>query len=311
MKEHFVTLFNSKYLPQGISLYRSMEKNINDFNLWIFCLDDEAYNILKKLNFNFLTPLLLSNFENSQLLAAKKNRTFTEYCWTLTPFTFNFVHKLDKSISRLTYLDADMFFFNNPKDIFSKFEKSNKSVLITKHNYSPFYDHSQKSGKFCVQFLTIAFTNGEVVQKDWETKCLEWCYNKFEDGKFGDQKYLDNWPIEFKDLVYVLEDKDFFLAPWNVLQYSMDEIIAFHFHGLKILSNNKFYIGNYLIPKTTYNFIYSTYLESLKESIHMLKSLNFNDFIQQKNTPLLKIRSVLSVPYFLLQLFKYMHIIKK
>ena len=62
MKEHFVTLFNSKFLPQGISLFFSMEKHIKYFNLWILCLDIDTYNTLLKLKLNSVTPLLLSDF---------------------------------------------------------------------------------------------------------------------------------------------------------------------------------------------------------------------------------------------------------
>ena len=311
MKEHFVTLFNSKFLPQGISLFFSMEKHIKYFNLWILCLDIDTYNTLLKLKLNSVTPLLLSDFETKDLLIAKENRTFTEYCWTLTPFVFDFVHKTDHSIRRLTYLDADMFFFNDPNNILHDFEVSQKSVLITKHNYSPFYDHSNTSGKFCVQFLTIDFDKGELVRKDWEVKCLNWCYNRFEEGKFGDQKYLDRWPIDFNNLVYIVKDKELFLAPWNIIQYSTEELVAFHFHGLRVLSDNKFYIGNYLIPQTTYDYIYTSYLKTLKESIELLKTVNFNDYVQQNPSLILKIKSILSVPYFILKLFKYIHIIKK
>lgn len=310
MKEHYVTLFNSKFLPQGISLLLSMEKHIENFNLWILCLDIECYNLLCKLNNKAVTPLLLSDFETSDLLKVKKIRSFTEYCWTLTPFTFKFVHSIDNTIKRLTYLDADMFFFKNPSDIFYDFEKSQKSVLITKHNYSPFYDHSNTSGKYCVQFLTINYEDGELIRKDWEYKCLEWCYNRFEDGKFGDQKYLDRWPIDFKNKVHVLVKNDIILAPWNITKYSTEELIIFHFHGLRVLNNDKFYLGNYLIPRATYDQIYKIYLGSLKESIDLLKSLKFYDYVQQNNSLLLKIKSILSVPYFILKLFKYRHIIK-
>lgn len=311
MIEHFVTLFNSKYLPQGLSLLSSMEKNVINFRLWILCIDDEAYQILKELNYEHVNPLKLSDFETEDLLTAKKNRTFTEYCWTLTPFTFDFVYKCDNTIKRLTYIDADMYFFNDTRQIFTNFEKSNKSILITKHNYSPFYDQSNFSGKFCVQFLTIDFEFGEKVRKDWELKCLDWCYNRFENGKFGDQKYLDRWPIDFKELVYIVDQKDLFLAPWNALQFSTDEIVAFHFHGLKILNNHKINIGNYLIPISTYQYIYKEYLDSIFDSIKILENLNFYNFIQQRSSLILKIKSLMSVPYFFIRLFKYSHIIKK
>jgi hypothetical protein len=311
MKEHFVTLFNNKFLPQGLSLYASMVNNIEYFNLWVICLDSDTYEILDKLKLNSLTPLRLADFETEELLAVKEIRTFAEYCWTLTPFSFKFVYQKDNSIRRLTYLDADFFFFDNPKKIFSDFELSKKAVLITKHNYSPFYDHSKTSGKFCVQFLTIDFKDGELIRKDWEEKCIEWCYNRFEEGKFGDQKYLDLWPINFDELVYIVKDKELFLAPWNCIQYSIDEIIAFHFHGLRIISKSHFNIGNYLVPKSTFKYIYLPYIDSLKKSIEILEKLGFNNYVQQKKSWSVMLESALSVPYFIIKLFKYRHIIRK
>ena len=66
-----------------------------------------------------------------------------------------------------------------------------KSILLTKHRYSPQYNKELKAGKYCVQFVT--FKNDARALEAliwWRDRCLEWCYNRFEDGKFGDQLYL-------------------------------------------------------------------------------------------------------------------------
>lgn len=308
--EHFVTLFNSKFLPQGLTLYSSL-RNLNfDFKLWVICIDQKCFNILNDLNNDKLIPILLEDHETEELKLAKTNRNFTEYCWTLTPISFKIVFQLDSDIARLTYLDADLFFFESPAKIFEEFDKSGKSVLITKHNYSPFYDHSKESGKYCVQFLTISRILGEEIRLDWELKCLKWCYNKFEDGKFGDQKYLDYWLNDFPGKIHVLNDQELILAPWNILKYSFCDIVVYHFHGLRILNNNKINIGNYVIPKAVYKNVYSPYISELQKNIALLKNAGFIDVVQQKLTISIFVKSFLSVPYFLLDLIKFKHIIK-
>lgn len=40
--EHFVTLFDSKFLPQGLELHKSMERHVPDFVLWIICVGDKT-----------------------------------------------------------------------------------------------------------------------------------------------------------------------------------------------------------------------------------------------------------------------------
>ena len=49
MKEYFVTFFNKVYLPQGLSLCESLNKVYSEFTLFIFCIDEETYKILKNL----------------------------------------------------------------------------------------------------------------------------------------------------------------------------------------------------------------------------------------------------------------------
>ncbi len=44
----------------------------------------------------------------------------------------------------------------------TQFLQQNKSVLITDHRYTPIYDQSLKSGRYCVQFIT--FKNDKIGQ---------------------------------------------------------------------------------------------------------------------------------------------------
>ena len=75
-----------------------------------------------------------------------------------------------------------------------------------------------------MQFMLFKNTEGGLkVLNWWRDCCLEWCYNRHEDGKFGDQKYLDDWTTRFKN-IHVLRNLGGGLAPWNVQQYDFKTI---------------------------------------------------------------------------------------
>lgn len=295
--EHFVTLFDSLFLPQGLALHKSMQRHIENFTLWILCVDDEAYDVLTKLELQNVRLLQLSKLETSELLAVKPNRSKGEYCWTLTPFAPRFVFEADSNVMRVTYIDADLWFRKNPKPIFDEFDKSGKHVLITDHAYAPEYDQSATSGQYCVQFMTFTRIGGESVRKWWEEKCIEWCYARFEEGKFGDQKYLDDWPERFSDLVHVLENKELALAPWNATRFPYGNGVFWHFHGLRLLSNRKIDFGSiYLIPANTLKFVYGAYFLDLSEAVNLM-SIHNQIFKPQKTKvqKLLQIKNILGL----------------
>jgi hypothetical protein len=259
-----------------------MQRHIQNFTLWILCVDDEAYDVLTKLELQNVRLLQLSKLETSELLAVKPNRSKGEYCWTLTPFAPRFVFEADSKVKRVTYLDADLWFRKNPKPILDELDKSRKHVLITDHAYSPEYDQTATSGQYCVQFITFTRNGGELVRKLWEGKCLEWCYARFQDGKFGDQKYLDDWPERFPDLVHVLENKELTLAPWNATRFPYGNGVFWHFHGLRILKKRKVDIGSlYVIPKKTLKFVYEPYISNIAEFTVLLDSINFKVMSQR------------------------------
>jgi hypothetical protein len=146
----------------------------------------------------------LASFESSELLRVKPGRTKGEYCWTCTSHAIRYV--LDTfSLPEVTYLDADLFFYAPPSILLDELDRSGASVLITPHRYTRRYDISRRSGIYCVQFTTFRADERGLRALDWWCeRCLEWCHARVENGKFGDQKYLDDWPTRFPG-VHVLE----------------------------------------------------------------------------------------------------------
>lgn len=297
MCEHYVTLFDSLFLPQGIALHLSMERHVTNYVLWILCVDDEAYTVLSKLQLPNTRLLSLKKLEINSLCCVKEERSKGEYCWTLTPFAPHFVFEADPSITRVTYLDADLWFLKDTVPIFQEFEASGKKVLITDHAYAPEYDYSATSGKYCVQFMSFVKEGGEIVRKWWEERCLEWCYARYEDGKFGDQKYLDDWPQRFEQLVHILQKPEFTLAPWNATRFPYSDGIFWHFHSLRI--ENGFWggckvnLGMYHLPNITVKNVYLPYLEDLKTVRAMLNSVGFIVRPQQKQSLARKVKSII------------------
>jgi hypothetical protein len=290
MKENFVTVFDSLFLPNGIALHTSMERTISNYILWIICVDDQTYEALTELALPNTRLLFLKLIETPKLCEIKLTRTKGEYCWTLTPFAPRFVFEADKSVNRVTYIDADLWFLSSPAAIFLELEKSGKSVLITDHAYAPEYDQSRSSGQFCVQFMTFMRLEGESVRKWWEDRCIEWCFNRFEDGKFGDQRYLDKWPQQFPNIVHILQDKELALAPWNASRFPLGNAVFYHFHGLRITSKNTVNTGEYTLPRTVLKYVYEPYLKDLKKSIETLSSIGIE--LKPQAKPLGVIRKI-------------------
>ena len=232
---NFCTLFDSYYIHKGIALYLSLEKVTDDFHLYIMAFDKESHGKLKSIGFKNMTVELLDDFETPELLAVKPTRNKAEYCWTAGPSViYHFMKKYN--LSELTYLDADLFFMSSPRVIFD--EIGSKSIGITEQ----YIDYSE-GGKYCVQFMYFRNDkDGLACLEWWRDRCIEWCYSRYEDGKFGDQKYLEQFEVLFNN-VYVVQNRGL-VAPWNAHLYTYKDItlefqgksyplVFFHMHGTK------------------------------------------------------------------------------
>lgn len=271
--EHYVTIFDSGFLPQGMALAESLSEHAGDHTLWVIAVDQEAERALVRLALPNIRVLPLAEVETESLLAVKPGRSRAEYCWTLTPFAARFVFEREPGIQRVTYLDADLWLRRSPRPIFEELERSKKTVLITEHAYAPQYEGSREtSGTYCVQFLTFTRA-GEPVRKWWEERCIEWCFARYENGKFGDQKYLDDWPERFPADVHVLQHREWALAPWNTTRFPSENAIFYHFQGLRLISPRWISIGAYPVSRTIVKEIYRPYMQKIRSAVRKLSEI--------------------------------------
>ncbi|MDB5239109.1 MAG: hypothetical protein JWO00_444 [Candidatus Parcubacteria bacterium] len=286
---NFCTLFDKNFLARGMALYQSLLEQRPGFILWVLCMDDEAYRMLERLGFTGMRLLRVAEVEDARMLAVKPTRTAVEYCWMFSSALPLYILEQNPGIDAITYLDADMYFYAPLDEIFQEFATS--SVLLIPHGFSAEHEHREKtSGIYNVGMMTFTNdTNALEALRWWKDRVIEWCFARFEDGKYGDQLYLNDWPARFKG-VHVLKHPGANVASWNTSRFRFrpDEngfsgiektggqkfrLIFFHFHGLKIYSDRKGDIRAY--PITTYeNNIYRHYVGVLDAAYKRIRTID-------------------------------------
>jgi hypothetical protein len=282
----FCTLFNSSFLTRGLAMHESLLRNCPNFHLYIFAFDNDSFYTLRALDLRNATIISLEQFEDEELLKIKPTRSAREYCWTCTPSTISYIINKYQT-DHCTYIDADLYFYSDPKVLID--EMGEKSVLITEHRYTPKYKRpNEMNGKYCVQFMTFKNTKiGLQILDWWRIACNEWCYAIPEDGKFGDQKYLEDWTTRFSG-VHVLENLGGGVAPWNIQQYVVNNnqgdlygtetktgkvfpFVFYHFHGLRFYQAGIIDLCEYEIRIDIRKLIYKPYIMHLEKLKAKLK----------------------------------------
>jgi hypothetical protein len=282
MTEHYITLFDSGFLPNGLALHASLRRHDPDSILWILCMDDDCFRVLNSLELEGVTLLRLDEVETPELLAIKPSRSVGEYCWTLTPFTADMVFDRDNAVRRVTYIDADMWFLRSPAPIFADLENSGAASLITPHAYADEYNRELEYGIYCVQFMPFVRGASDEVRLRWKAQCIDWCFADPDSGRFGDQKYLDDWPQHFGSRVRVESNPGWTQGPWNALRFPAADAITFHFHRLRITTLKSVNVGMYRLPQTHVRELYEPYLEDLRHAVNTLTKAGHGVQIQQQ-----------------------------
>jgi len=215
---HFCTSIDRGYLVQGLAFWRSLAAHDPDAVLWVLALDDVTAAVLREVGGTWLRVVPLAELEagDAELATAKAHRSRIEYYFTLQPCWPRWLLAKQTSIDRLTAVDADTAFFASPEPVFAAMDAARASLLVTAHGFPPALRHYEQHGKFNAGFFSVRRdASGLAGLDDWRARTLAWCFDRLEDGKYGCQKYLDDWPARFGPALLVLPHPGVNLAPWN------------------------------------------------------------------------------------------------
>ncbi len=269
---HFCTLFDSKYLERGLILYKSLSMHSHEpFMLHVLAMDQETELVLSALNLQHMRVVPLVCVEShARLQEVKQSRTWQEFCWTCAS---QFMQYLISYVGDVTYLDADMIFFSDPSVVFE--EIGSRSIAITPHRFTP--DNRarfERNGRFNVSWVTAK--NNPVGNRcidRWAEQCREWCFYRHEKGKFGDQKYLDEWPRLYDGDLCEIENVGAGLAPWNLPNYEITEgprvdgrpVVFYHAHEFDESPDGSLRLTNHPLRMSDRIFIYQPYIGAYRE----------------------------------------------
>ena len=231
----------------GLTMFRSLAECGMEFELYVLCLSDNAFDMLEGIDPR-LIPVKLGELEqyDPELKSCKNTRSRTEYIFTMSPCLPLFLFHKFPQLKMLTYLDSDLCFFDSPECLFK--ELGERSLYIIEHRFAPGFEKDILNGRFNMAFQI--YRNNEVgiaCLKKWRNECLEWCYDRCEDGKFADQKYLDSWPELWGEEVVVSAHPGANLAPWNIGNFAVKTekskvtvngcpLIFVHYQSFKLVS---------------------------------------------------------------------------
>ncbi len=242
MSEHYCTYFDHRFAARGLAMWKSLKRVAPSATLHVLCLDEACREILAGLRLPDVHLHALKALEerDPDLLRARGNRSLIEYYFTLTPCLPLDIFKMHPEVQRLTYVDADLFFFADPQPVLD--EVGDHVVGLIEHRFPAELADREKYGRFNVGWLT--FRRDPIAIKcleTWREQCIEWCYDRLEPSRFAEQKYLDEWPSRF-DRIKIVQHRGANVAPWNLNRFEISTqggrlrvggqpILFFHAHG--------------------------------------------------------------------------------
>jgi hypothetical protein len=287
--KYFCTYFDRNFIYQGLALYQSLLEHAGEFTIWVLCFDEPTYELLNRLNLPNLRTIQLEDFEQAypDLLAVKRDRSFVEYYWTATPMLPKYIFNSHPEVLKLAYLDADLFFYSDIQAIYS--EWGDGSIYLIPHRFAPEHRESGEleAGLYNVGFVGFRKTDsGLAAIEKWTQQNIEWCYDRIEPGKLGDQKYLHDWADNYSGVV-VSQNIGIGAGGWNIMNYRLkikdenitiddEQVIMLHLNFVELVRKN-IMLG---MPRFKYRKIYKPYAEALRFSIHSINSID-SDFSPQ------------------------------
>lgn len=241
----FCTYCDENYLPRALALVASLREHAPGFRIFVLALTEQCGDLLKKLQEPEIITIPLEELEawDTGLAGVSNSRSIVEYYFTLSPCLPRYILARFPDLEWITYLDSDLYFYASPARILDQLDAT--SVAIIGHRYPPGDCRAESFGLYNVGW--ISFRNDEEAWRcldEWRYQCLEWCFDRAENGRFADQKYLDEWPQSYAGVLEVAHPGAN-LALWNINGHTLSEspngglrvdgqpLVFFHFHGIR------------------------------------------------------------------------------
>jgi len=244
----FCTSIDSDRLIQGLGLCHSLGRHEPGAPLWVLCLDRPVEKVLERLQLPDVHPVPLAELESAEptLRGARDFRSRDEYHLTATPaFLWHLLTRVPDT-APLTFVAPELCFFASPAALVA--ESSSGSIALTPRRFPPRRERLARYGRYDPGWITfLDDRSGREALAWWRNRCIEWCHARLEDGKFGAQKYLDDWTTRFQG-VHVLANPGAGVAPWNVDALPVGTgaggptvgsapLVFYHFHGFERISS--------------------------------------------------------------------------
>jgi hypothetical protein len=240
----YCTLFDLNYLGRGLALHQSLLRHGGRFTLHVLCLDELVFQALTSARPAGLVPVPLHTLLqwDPGLAAARTGRAPLEFFFACKASLLLYLLERDTGGDRLSYLDADLYFFENPFLVDRECQGS--PVALTPHRFTPQNRHLARFGQYNAGWLSVdASPEAHRFLDWWRARCLESTTLIDDEAHFGDQKYLDQVP-ELFPYARLVQHPGINTGPWNLnagsvslgelgIQVEGRPLIFFHFHRLR------------------------------------------------------------------------------
>lgn len=284
----YCTYCNGDYALRCVVMIESLRRHEPNAAIHALCLDETAARIIRDHahETHVTTRAELEAFDR-ELAAAASNRSEIEFFFTCTPCFPRYLLARHPDTDTVTYLDADLVFYESPARIFA--ETGDASVAIVPHNFTPAIAARVAYGIYNVSWVMWRNdAEGRRCLDDYRADCLRWCHDRLEAGRYADQKYLDAWPRRYRGL-HVIRGKGVNLAVWNADNYELrqeggrvsvdgEPLVFFHCHAITHLGPARYELqfGEYHVRRNAaflQTVLYQPYIARLNELFEALSGV--------------------------------------
>lgn len=271
------------FLHRFLGLYQSIRRTNKSVPVVNVCLCENSYNVgnsLKKSvffndpNLIFIHPdeIYKTSIANKSLGLFKQQKEFYFY---LSAFALEYIYEKFRGVNYYLYLDADIFFYDDPDILISEIENLDFDICASKHHLNYILSMlGQNHGHYNVG--VNIFNNKSTGLKPFIDN---WIY--FIDNwqtlsplkYFSDQIYLD-YSDKFSFKIIDFKSEAVNIGPWGKLSkfkmspegytYNDKKLVCFHYSGIKEKENGEYFIdlSKYFSVRNSVVFeLYKEYVE--------------------------------------------------